>query len=288
MEIKINEKPVDITLESEKTIGDVLTGIEKWISESGHRLTSFYINGKSVLLSEIENVFKKDISDVLTLEVYTSSVTQLTEQSLINLLSDIDQFEKLSYDEKTKFYNNWNESAQANFILSQIPDLFSLCVNTFINGDVSSGTLRSIIDERIRELKYPADEFKKSQQLVTDICIRLVDLPLDIQTGKDEQAARTIQIFSGVTEKIIRIYSQLSLQGYLGEINENDSEILKQINEYNLLLKDLLSAYEKHDSILIGDLAEYEAAPKLTNLYQAILDKIIKPAASGDEDAGGK
>ena len=288
MEIKINEKPADITLESEKTIGDVLAGIEGWLSVSGHRLTGFNIDGRDVLLAEIESVFTKKIDSVKTLDVFTSTITQLTAQSLGDLLTDIDRFETLAFDEKEKFNKDWNESAQAKYILQQIPDLFILCINTFASGDVSSNTLRSIAEERLRETDDPFGEFEKMEQLVTDTCIRLVDLPLDIQTGKDEQAARTIQIFSGITEKIIRIYGQLGFQGYLENADNNDDEIRKLINEFTCLLKELLEAYEKHDSILIGDLAEYEAAPKLQNLYKTILDKSCKMAAFNNESTGGK
>ena len=285
MEIRINEKPADITLDNEKTIGDVLAGLEGWLSDMGHRLTSFNIDGKTVSVSEIESVFTKEINSVKTLDVFTSTIIQLAAQSLENLLNDIDQFEKLGFGEKAEFNRDWKKSAQANFISQQIPDLFTLCINTFESGDIFPQTLRSITEERLRETDDPAGEFEKIDQLVNDTCIRLVDLPLDIQTGKDEQAARTIQIFSGITEKIIRMYGQL---GFLGYIETDDDKIKQLINEFTGLLKELLEAYEKHDSILIGDLAEYEAAPKLQKLYQTILDKSRKPAAYNDESAGEK
>ena len=42
------------------------------------------------------------------------------------------------------------------------------------------------------------------------------------------------------------------------------------IGEFNAILKELLAAYETRDSVLVGDLAEYELAPRLRCLYAAL------------------
>ena len=42
------------------------------------------------------------------------------------------------------------------------------------------------------------------------------------------------------------------------------------MGEFNSALKELLQAYEQNDSVLIGDLAEYELAPRLRSLYAAL------------------
>jgi len=271
MEIRINGQAADITLDSERTIGDILASLELWLSNLGHSLSGLSINGKAADIAHLDKIFLTEKDSVKELDVYTSCAAQLSADAISKLAGDIDEFENLKFEDKNNFFNSWEQSAQAKFIKEDMPELFSICVDLFSNGGIGCQTLRSICEERLREVNDPLNEFSKIEPLVNEICVRLIDLPLDIQTGKDGRAAQTIQVFSGITEKILRITKQLNLQGYL---NQNDEKIFTQmINDFSKVLRELLDAYERHDSVLVGDLSEYEAAPKLSELFAAILKK---------------
>jgi hypothetical protein len=97
------------------------------------------------------------------------------------------------------------------------------------------------------------------------------DLPLDIQTGKDARAAETVQIFSTVTEKLLRIFALLKLEGFITDTLVIDAMPFDAfIDNFNAALKEMLAAYEIKDAVLAGDLAEYELAPRLRSFYAAI------------------
>jgi len=282
MEIKINGKPLDFTLDSEKTIGDVLTALEQWLTNSGHRMSGLIIDGKTINVSMIEEVFSKEIFTVKCLDICTDTVADLTASSLLALLNDVKYFEILSFNDKSNYYNTWKDSVQAKFIDEQWSDLFSLCGSVFSGGSVSSDVLLSITEERLREVQKPAREFSNLKPLLSETCARLVDLPLDVQTGKDKRAAETIQLFSSLSEKIIRIYNQLNIQGLLPQAEDmSEKSILKQITEFGATTRELLQAYERHDIVLVGDLSEYEIAPRLQNLYNIIAENI-------NDTAGGE
>jgi hypothetical protein len=266
MEIKINGKSADITIDNEKTVAQVMSGIEQWLSGSGHRLSGLIIDGKTADLSSLENIFAKEIDAVKTLDILTMSVTDLAAMSLVNLLADIDEFERLPFDGRNNFFTAWKERPQALFILEQMPDFFSFFENTFLKGAFGVQALRSITEERLREIQTPVDEFSNLRPLLEETCVRLTDLPLDIQTGKDARASQTIQIFSGITEKIFRVYRQLEIQGYIPK-SAAEKNLTGQINDFNGAVKELLLAYEKNDTVLVGDLAEYEIAPRLQKIY---------------------
>jgi hypothetical protein len=273
MQIRINDQTADITLENEKTAGEVIANIEQWLASGGHRLSGISIDGQVALTSMLDDFFSRKIDDIKILDLYTSTVSELTAESLLNLLADIKYFESLDYEEKKTFYQNWKESAQANFICDKIPDLYNVFVNSFSGGDINLRSVSSMTEERLREIKDPLSEFSNIQPLLEETCSRLENLALDIQTGKDSRAAQTIQLFSGISEKILRILGQLDIQGYLSE-QEPFSGI---IGDFGNLVNELLSAYEKHDTVLVGDIAEYEAAPKLRELYSAIIKNSRKP-----------
>jgi ribosome-associated translation inhibitor RaiA len=271
MEIRINGQAADITPESEKTVGEILASLDMWLTDLGHSISGLSIDGKAADTTRMDEIFSMETSGVKVLDIYTSSTAQLSAAALLNLLGDIDEFEELKFEDKSNFVNSWKQRAQANFIKENMPELYSIYIDLFSKGGVSCQTLRSITEERLREVRHPVDEFSKIEALVNETCVRLVDLPLDIQTGKDGRAAQTIQIFSGITEKILRITKQLNLQGYLDKSDEKT--LTKLINDFSGMLRELLDAYERRDSVLVGDLSEYEAAPKLQELFASILKK---------------
>jgi len=282
MTIKINGKPLDYTLTNEKTLIEIVAGLEQWLSNSGHRMSEMSVDGQEVNASMVEEIFKKDIKTIKCIEVSTNSVAELTTACIMNLKRDIDEYEKLNFDEKAKFFENWKESGQAQYISEEMPELYSYFTDTFSGGNVSVTTLRSITEEVQREVNEPVKELEKLEPILNEICEKLVNLPLNIQTGKDLLAATTIELFSSITEKIIRIFYQLNIQGYLLQM-EKAKKIAQDFINFKDILTNLLEAYEKHDTIIIGDLAEYEAAPKLKELYFAILDNCRETAQTQGE-----
>ncbi|MCL2243861.1 MAG: hypothetical protein FWC03_05250 [Treponema sp.] len=286
MEIKINGKPLNFTLDNEKTIGEVLAALEQWLTDSGHRMSELSIDGEIISASMIEDAFSRDIMTLKILDISTKTTAELATSCLLTLLDDIKKYESLDYGEKTQFFKTWQKSAQAKFISEQWSALFSSCADVFSGGSVNSRVLQSITEERLREINKPAQELVNLEPLLIETCNRLVDLPLDIQTGKDKRAAETIQLFSCASEKIFRIYKQLKNQGLLKEESSDASEetkeksILALINDFGEATKELLQAYERQDIILVGDLAEYEMAPQLQNLYKVIMLNIRGTAGS--------
>ena len=45
MDISINGRPANIILETEKNVGDILSGLEQWLAGSGNRLSGLTIDG---------------------------------------------------------------------------------------------------------------------------------------------------------------------------------------------------------------------------------------------------
>jgi len=271
MDIKINNRALDVSLDNESTLGEVLAGLEQWLGNMGHRMSSLNIDGEHISASMIDGIFSRDVDKIQCLEIQTNAIAELMAASLLNLLDDINEYENLDFNAKSDFFNNWSKGATAQFISIEIPDLYAFCVSTFSNGSMLSETLISIAKEIQREVNEPLKELTNLEPVLKDTCERLENLPLDIQTGKDARAAQSIQIFSAVTEKIFRIYRQLSMQGYFAE---SDESLGTKISGFSGVLKELLEAYEKNDSVLVGDLTEYEASPKLNDLYYAILGNV--------------
>ena len=284
MKITINGVNADIQPENEKTVGEILAAMETWLAGSGHRLSGFSLDGEAVKSDSMEMFFNRELAGVKTIDIITSSLPELIMESLLLLIQDIEAWELSGFDGKAKFAVHWKESPEANLLAEQAPDLYDWTVKTFSGEGLSPEELRFICEERLRELKDPAGELGRTGQAVTDVCGRLEQLPLDIQTGKDAEAAGTVNIFSGVTEKVFRIFRVLKMQGVsVDNITVADTPITVYITEFGKALDELLNAYKQRDTVLVGDIAEYEMAPRLCGLYSAIYNAVgAKKTAGGD------
>ena len=277
MRIRINGADADIQLEAEKNVGEILCALDSWLAGTGHRLSGLAIDGEAADSGSMDACFDRSVDAVDTLDITTSAIVELFAESLLHTMQDIDAYEAAGFEDKSCFAEQWKQSPQALLLADQSPDLFGWAVTVFSGEGVSPPAFRLLLEERVRELRDPAAELAKTGPLVDEICGRLEELSLDIQTGKDARAAETIRAFSGVAEKIFRIFNMLKLAGFpVGEITVENASITTYITDFGTALRELLAAYEQHDTVLVGDLAEYEMAPRLHRLHAAILDAITR------------
>jgi hypothetical protein len=273
MKIRINGTDADIQLETEKTVGEVLSALDAWITGTGHHLSGFGVDGVIADANTMEACFARPVDAINTLDIYTNSALELFAEALLFVQQDIDIYEAVDFSGKSQFTEQWKKSPQAQMLAEQNQDLFIQISKTFSGEGIGAQSLRKLIDEYLRELQNPMDEMDSIQPLVDGVCSRLEDLPLDVQTGKDKEATATITMFSSTAEKIFRIYKLLKMEGFpVEKITVGDMLITSYIGEFSTALREMLSAYEQHDTVLMGDLAEYEMAPRLRSLYAAILD----------------
>jgi hypothetical protein len=277
MKIRMNGVDADIQLETEKNVGEILCALDSWLNGTGHRLSGLVIDGEAADAGSMETCFDRDIDTIGTLDISTSPILDLFAESLFDTMQDIDAYEAAGFEEKSLFAGQWKQSPQALLLAEQSPDLFDCAVKTFSGEGFNPQNLRLLLEERLHELQDPVAETGKIGPLVGEICARLEELSLDIQTGKDARAAETVRTFSGIAEKVFRIYNLLIIEGFpVGEITVENVSVTAYIAEFSTALRELLAAYEQHDTVLVGDLAEYEMAPRLRNLHAAVLDAITR------------
>jgi hypothetical protein len=280
MDIFINEKPADITLDTEKNLGDVMSGIEQWISPSGNRIRKICLDNKEISPDALGEAFCINVSEIKKLDVFVSPWRELAAESLGYLYETCILYDKTAFNERKQISAEWEKSPAAHFLMSDIPGIFHLAGRTLSGEGLSASDFSALIEERLREFTDPAGEIDKSGPNIKLIAERLEELPLDMQTGKDQRAAETIQLFSGMGEKLFRLFLIFKSEGLSSEtftIDDVSAKIF--VEEFNAALKELSSAYESRDTVLAGDIAEYELAPRFLKFYTA-LKNITKPGSS--------
>jgi hypothetical protein len=101
---------------------------------------------------------------------------------------------------------------------------------------------------------------------VEDTSARLCDVALDYQTGKDAHAGETIVLFTEQIQDLLTLLRAAPAELLAPDIPNVDAYHA----EWNKLLNDLVEAFAGGDTVTVGDLAEYEIAPKFTELFNAL------------------
>lgn len=193
MDFFVNGEKLDITLQDEKTVGDVLKAFEISCQENHLATIGVSIDDK--------NIPAEDFESILTLPI------EQTSKIDVSVIAEV--------------------AIKDN--LKQIGNEFS-----------------SLIEP-------------------------LKNIPVEMQSGKDSVAKQTIIKLSDVMNLFCSLLTWSSLFpetfGALKVDNENISEFLSNFSQ---ILNDFKDALENSDSVLIGDLAEYEICPRLESIAKSL------------------
>ena len=255
-------------IEEEKTIGDVLAGIDAWLSDSENRISGLRINDEPICLSAMTKAFEQSLEHIDSLNITVSTWDSLAVEALLDSQEALSLYTASSFDDKARIKNAWEESAAARFLSKHIPDIFALLAKT-LAGEANAAEMAQVIDERIREFTDTSSETRKLGKLISSLAKRLEELPLDIQTAQDRKVAETVSIFSLTVDKLLRIIRMLRIQdvNIMENVAIDNQPFSLFIESFTALLGEFLAAYEGNDVVLLGDLAEYELSPRLLKLY---------------------
>lgn len=78
MEIRVNGKPLEVELEEEKTLGEIMDGLTRWVAEQGKIVFHVMLNGKTLLATDQEAA-SISLEDIRTLELEIIEKEALSE-----------------------------------------------------------------------------------------------------------------------------------------------------------------------------------------------------------------
>lgn len=155
-------------------------------------------------------------------------------------------------------------------------------IHIVLNGkNVGANEFESIFEEPLKEdTKLELTIVTKSEILSSfnsqkneceSLSNELLELPVKLQSGKDKEATILISKLADFIEKFCHtatlsalfqdIYQKLSIDGK--NINEFFQEFSGILNEFE-------QAIASKDTVLMGDLAEYEISPRLVSIASTI------------------
>ncbi|MDE6774367.1 MAG: hypothetical protein K2J14_07050, partial [Treponemataceae bacterium] len=103
------------------------------------------------------------------------------------------------------------------------------------------------------------------------IAAKLEQIPVQLQSGKDKEANAIISQLADLVDGVCHTASLAALFPPLFEkLTIAGKSVSEFFAEFSDILNDFRQALEDKDNVLIGDLAEYEISPRLTDLADAI------------------
>ena len=294
MVITLNSAPFDVTIENEKTLDELLSGLSDWLGKSGYEITDVIQDGMGLtrndgkwgntLLDTIEKLdikaisgSDKYISDLQTLYQYITMLHDSVKTSNKKLTEDL--LTELPFIKSSMDYF-FAKKDQSNYKTQQLQQLIS-------NFDEQNNNqplilllqdITLILQNRIKEVTSPYTSLLETAEKLKELLPGISDVSVMLQTGDDRQAINSVLMFIEFSEKLIRIFPFLKEFGYTDITKESiDNESFNDFYiEFNGILKELADAFDINDSILIGDLMEYEIVPRVNKLleYINLIEKI--------------
>ncbi|HKL87278.1 MAG TPA: hypothetical protein VJ861_13200 [Treponemataceae bacterium] len=113
---------------------------------------------------------------------------------------------------------------------------------------------------------------KQSGDKMLSYVSQLEQIPVELQTGKNLEVMETINTFSTELQEIYRMLPLLPLTGINIEKTDFEGEnIIHCPEKLAPLLHSLLDAMKANDTVQVGDISEYELAPRIKLLGEILL-----------------
>jgi hypothetical protein len=119
-----------------------------------------------------------------------------------------------------------------------------------------SAKIAYILEGRRKETENPDAEAASAAQALSALAEKLDDVAVHLQTGKDKQAMDTIIVLTEMLQRLMRALSWSEGVFDKEELADDMTGILAELEE----------ALKASDTVLIGDLLEYEIKPRLLEL----------------------
>lgn len=280
MKILVNDEAIDFTLQGEKTLGEILPPLREWLGNSDFAISGLAVDEESIDLEDQQRWQELSLENIDTLSVTAKSVVQeqlegveTAMEFLVLLRRIINAGDQERLAEALTEYNYLRE-ALPSFLSSryeegvQMRDYFDELLDRTgaITGTLppegeprrellrGADSLISLLEARAREIVQPSEEFLSVARAVAGSLESLEEVPVLLQTGEGADAMRRLAGFTGLVERLVRLYPL-----WAAENNGKQADF----EELNKILAELIQALGDEDSVLVGDLVEYEVVPKV-------------------------
>jgi hypothetical protein len=287
--LTVNGEQVSYTLESERTLGEVVRGVQEWLAGAGFLVTDMSADGRDLLQTPAKDWGSVGVESVQELRVAAAHTGDIR----IEHWRAMDTWLGMLADElAAPTGGTAAEPAALQELLVDLPDTMKgFTSNPFLPGGSTAGDrlealfrtegksasaeavrawpaarteearaligeLRAALQKRLADASRPDDALARCVPLLRDSLSKLSSVSVLLQTGQDKQAMEIVIAFTDAVQMLLALVPFLAPNPDRGRL----------LSELTPVLRDLVAAFGAKDSVLIGDLLEYEIAPRMARL----------------------
>jgi len=295
VEIRINDELLDYTLEHEKALGEVIDGIQEWLASNGFTMTAIRKDAADLKLHSRLEWQDDPVDEINSLEITALHPTDLVIEKLTAAIQYLDLIKQDANADSPVIADLLTGIDDVSQMIDDvlIPGsgdsvtfgnrLAQLALETGIpEGVVSDGRFNEflgyisnlivVLYARLRELTDPERELRASAPALGEVLENIGEISVLLQTGKDAEAIRRLVAFLEIAQKVLRLAGDLENRGLLdlSSLEISETPTTGFAGELNGYLLELERAIEVGDTVMVGDLLEYEIAPRLGALLEAL------------------
>ena len=290
MEILVNREPLDFTLEDEQSLGEVVDGLQAWLSAGQFTITSIDVNDTSYPIHnrnaweqiEVKGVRRlsvealprtsADQNAILAVDDYLSllqeALTSEDQEALTDLLGELPHVR----ERIIAFFPSLADSAgESSVLVSDQLDLGAVQESERTRLTTEITQLRSLLVARAREFAFPVREMAITLGQLSSASEELEQVPVQLQTGEGAQAMRTVISLTELLGRVFRLTPLVESAENRGDLDVVRIRTFTQ--ETSEVLAELAQAFEINDTVLVGDLLEYELAPRMQTVSELVPDQ---------------
>jgi hypothetical protein len=302
MMITVNGSPLALEAKDSSSLGELLAEADELLDKAGSVIVSLTVDGEEVDADGYARCAERTASSVRSVEIRAEDGAAIKTRALETLLELISIAKRSAEDTAAEdaaaedAADDWPGLRKgAEDLRDAFAGLFSADELSFVQlfaelldraGDepdrasrieisAQADRLASVFGERLSELRSPVGEMRRAAALFEDRSASLADIPVLLQTGKEDQAMKTVLFFIEIFNKVIRVIPELRRGGVdTSSIEVGGAPMPEFYGSFNEVLRQLTDAFEHKDAVLIGDLAEYEILPRMKSFFAAMLEAL--------------
>jgi len=295
VQVTVNGQPIDYTLEGERLLGDVVGSIEKWLNGARMVVTSLRLGDRELASVPEPSWARLPIDGLARLDITACSPAELEREQITVIGSYLEQLEAafrgggalpagtlasvVDFASTMRRLLDLSAGSPAEKALGELERLLAGgtpdAVHAWPQGirERALGaveTLRHALRVRSVEIERPAEALRSTADELGESARDLPEVSLLLQTGRDEKAMATIGRFSELLQSVLRAVARLGPAASAGGTLVEGRRVEDFVGDLNGVLKQAIEALESRDSVLLGDLLEYEVAPRAASLSRSL------------------
>ena len=281
MDIYVNGSKAAIVTEG-RTLGQVLAELDERAEAGGGVIVALGLDGKNIEPDAIEGLSGMDAGGPGRLDLEADSAAAMKARAIETLMELMTAVSAATDPAGIEASRTTLGSFRSAFggLFSAEEESFLGALDSALSDAGGQGAepvsvvverLRTVFTERLSELRDPVSAMRAAQRTFEALKPEIGEVPVRMQTGKDAEAMRTMILVVELINKTVRTLPEFTRAVAGGaSMSMGGRGIDDFYEDFNGVLTELAGAFQGRDSVLIGDLAEYEILPRLVSFFEAV------------------